>query len=369
MLYFCGMNGLYGNMKRVLREGGMEDGEARAVVLLLLEKVCGWSAAEALMAEDDGSEEGKRVMEMVRRVAKGEPVQYVLGEAEFCGLRLKVEKGVLIPRVETEELVEWVVEEMGLRQRRNIENLMGEEREKGKEEEGEEEEGEEREEREGGGLQQCCSMEDKREGEEEDRRREGMRVLDVGTGSGCIAVALAKKLEGVKVEAWDVSEEALRVARENGKRCGVKVEFRRVDVLNLEPNSKTQELKNLKTQKTQNLKTQKLKNPKTQKPNHYDAIVSNPPYICEVERGEMEVNVVEHEPWGALFVPDDDPLVFYRKIAEMGRGMLKERGMLFFEINRRFGREVVQLLEGLGYREVELRQDMFGNDRMVKAIK
>ena len=352
------MNGLYGNMKRVLRKGGMEDGEARAVVFLLLEKVCGWSAAEALMTEDDGSEKVKRVMEMTRRVAKGEPVQYVLGEAEFCGLRLKVEKGALIPRVETEELVEWVVKEMGLRRCRNMENLEGGEREKGKEEE-----------REGGGLQQCCSMEDKRDGEEEDRRREEMRVLDVGTGSGCIAVALAKKVEGVKVEAWDVSEEALRVARENGKICGVEVEFRRVDVLNLDPNSKTQELKKTRTQKLKNSKKQEPQNSKTQKLTPYDMIVSNPPYICEVEREEMEMNVVGHEPWEALFVSDDDPLVFYRKIAEMGREMLKERGMLFFEINRRFGREVVQLLEGLGYREGELRQDMFGNDRMVKAIK
>ena len=285
-------------IKKRLTESGMEEGEARAIALLLMEKVCGMSVAEALMASADwglrtqGDEARKRerLLAMVERVAAGEPVQYVLEEAEFCGLRLHVGQGVLIPRKETEELVEWIVAEW---QRGEMEQ-------------------------EGSG-----------------------RVLDVGTGSGCIAIALAARLKGAEVEAWDVSEKALEIAQGNAERCGVEVHFRQVDVLK---DGVADEAK-------------------------YRVIVSNPPYICEAEAQEMEANVLEHEPHLALFVPDDDPLLFYRKIAEIGWQMLEDNGLIFFEINRRFGEEMVELLRGLGYRDVELRQDMFGNDRMVKAIK
>lgn len=262
----------------------MENGEARAVALLLLEKVCGLTVAEALTAEAVGVN-GKRVQEMARRVAEGEPVQYVLGEADFCGMSLCVRKGVLIPRPETEELVEWVAED---------------------------------------GV--------------------GDRVLDVCTGSGCVAVAVARRFPDAEIEAWDVSEEALDVARMNVERCGVKVTLKNVDVLN--DNEVAKEVADV-----------------------YDVVVSNPPYVCEEEAVDMEARVLKHEPRLALFVPDEDPLRFYRQIARMGIKALRNGGRLYFEINRRFGKEVVGMLNGMGYVGVELRQDFCGNDRMVKAIK
>lgn len=286
------MMGLYGHIRKVLCEGGMEGGEARAVALLLLEKVCGLSVAEALVAEVDGvGDRGERVMEMARRVGEGEPVQYVLGEAEFCGMSLWVRAGVLIPRPETEELVRWVVED-GVKGK-VLDGVRG-------------------------------------------------RVLDVCTGSGCVAVALARCFE--EVEAWDVSEEALEVARVNVARCGGGVRLKRVDVLDDEDVARNVG-------------------------RGWDVIVSNPPYVCEDEAVEMEGRVLEHEPRLALFVPNDDPLRFYRQIGRMGMGVLNDGGRLYFEINRRFGREVVEMLRGMGYVGVELRKDFCGNDRMVKAIK
>ena len=248
-------------------------------------------------------------------MAQGEPVQYVLGEADFCGLTLKVKPGVLIPRPETEELVAWVEENVKANS-----NLLP--------------------------LTSNLSP---------------FKLLDIGTGSGCIAVALAKKLKEAEVEAWDVSDDALEIARENAKRNGVQVKTSKVDVLDINANSNSQ----LSTLNCQLSPLTSHLSPLTS----YNIIVSNPPYICEEEKAEMERNVLEHEPRLALFVPDDDPLLFYRRIAELGLSLLKEKGLLFFEINRRFGEEVVKMLQEKGYREVELRQDMFGNDRMVKAIK
>ena len=271
----------------------MERGEAKATALLLMEKVCGWTVENGLM--DNGkpiaSEKVEDVREKAWRVNEGAPVQYVLGVADFCGMELLVEPGVLIPRPETEELVRWVVAD-------------------------------------------CEQLGVNKEGQK-------LKALDVGTGSGCIAVALAKMVEGAEVEAWDVSEVALCVARRNAEKQGVTVAFERVDVL-----------------ETGNGDTKA-----------FDIIASNPPYICEEEAAEMEKNVLEHEPRLALFVPDNDPLLFYKKIAQMGTRMLNEGGKLYFEVNRRFGSGVVDMLRGMGYQEVELRKDMFGNDRMVKAIK
>ena len=295
------MNSLYKDLKIVLQKGNIPEGEARAIALMLLEKVAGLPTAKALIA--DGKDllcRRQSLLELAARVAQGEPVQYILREADFCGLTLKVQPGVLIPRPETEELVAWVGEYVNSK-----------------------------------------------------------RILDIGTGSGCIAVALANKLKKAEVEAWDVSDEALEIARENAKRNGVQVKTSKVDVLDINPNSQLSTLNCQLSPLTSNL------SPLTS----YNIIVSNPPYICEEEKAEMERNVLEHEPELALFVPDDDPLLFYRRIAELGLSLLKENGLLFFEINRRFGEEVVKMLQGKGYREVELRQDMFGNDRMVKAIK
>lgn len=279
---------IYRTIRTILTQGGMEEGEARAIALLMLEKVCGMSVAEALTGSGKEAGHEEALQELATRIAKGEPVQYALGEADFCGLALNVEPGVLIPRSETEELVEWAVNTFKATRAGGTGN-----------------------------------------------------VLDIGTGSGCIAIALARQLPGVQVEAWDVSEEALRIASRNAEKNSIEVVFKKVDVL--EDAGKAQ--------------------------GTYDMIVSNPPYICEEEAQDMEKNVLEHEPRLALFVPDSDPLLFYRRIAQLGQQILRNHGLLFFEINRRFGQETVLMLQGLGYREVELRKDLYGNDRMVKAIK
>ena len=310
------MKSPYQEIKGLLMESNMPEGEAKAVALMLLEKVAGLPTAKALIA--DGNDllcRRQSLLELAARVAQGEPVQYVLGEADFCGLTLKVKPGVLIPRPETEELVAWVVENVKANS-----NLLP--------------------------LTSNLSP---------------FKLLDIGTGSGCIAVALAKKLKEAEVEAWDVSDDALEIARENAKRNGVQVKTSKVDVLDINANSNSQ----LSTLNCQLSTLTSHLSPLTS----YNIIVSNPPYICEEEKAEMERNVLEHEPRLALFVPDDDPLLFYRRIAELGLSLLKEKGLLFFEINRRFGEEVIKMLQEKGYREVELRQDMFGNDRMVKAIK
>lgn len=262
-------------------------GEASAIAFLLLEEVAGMSRSQALMGDD--SLQRDELLHMAERIAKGEPVQYVVGKAEFCGLTFHVEPGVLIPRPETEELVEAV-------DLQNVQNA---------------------------------------------------RVVDIGTGSGCIAISLSKKFPNAKVEGWDISNDALRIAKGNAELNELNVSFHKVDVLSVSPS----EALSLAEGK------------------RVDAIVSNPPYICDREKSDMERNVLDHEPHLALFVPDEDPLLFYRKIAELGVEILSTGGRLYFEINRAYGRETVLLLEGLGYSNVQLVQDQFGNDRMVCAIK
>ena len=170
--------------------------------------------------------------------------------------------------------------------------------------------------------------------------KSGMTVLDVGTGSGCIPIALACRLKQPYVHAWDVSEAALQVATENAERHGVNITFRKIDVLRsgcpVFP---------------------------------VDILVSNPPYIAEKERSSMERNVLDWEPEVALFVPDDDPLLFYRRIAELGWQMLVPSGALYYEINQAYGEETAELLRSIGYIDVELRKDLSGNDRMIKAVR
>ena len=213
------------------------------------------------------------------------PIQYILGKAHFCELGFRVDENVLIPRPETEELVYWILKEV---QKRSF--------------------------------------------------REGLRILDIGTGSGCIAISLAKNLPNAKVYALDVSKEALRLARQNARDNGVDIVFLETDILSAEA----------------------LKD-------EFDIIVSNPPYVREMEKVEMKNNVVRHEPGLALFVPDRDPLVFYKKITHLAMGHLMKNGMLFFEINQYLGKEMEQLLQANNFSEIELGKDMFGNDRMLKG--
>ena len=260
------------------------DSEALALAKMLLVDVFGFTTLE-LYGGKDKEISGKRrsvLDEMIRRLKKNEPIQYIIGIESFCGLTFEVDPNVLIPRPETQELVSWIVED--------------------------------------------CQVDG------------AVRILDVGTGSGCIPVSLAKQLPMAEVESWDISEGALEVASRNCGRNGVKVLLRQKDVLNASPEGVL-----------------------------YDVIVSNPPYIADREKVDMEANVLDWEPSLALFVPDDDPLLFYRKIAQLGCEMLKEGGSLYFEINRAYGQETSLMLNELGYNQIELKKDSWGNDRMIKA--
>ena len=265
-----------------------DEREAQAVARMVLEMHFGLTMAEVLCGQMPDERELRQIQQ---RLLAGEPVQYVIGEAEFGGRRFRVAPGVLIPRPETYELCQWVIKE---------------------------ERGERREERE---------------------LSRGERILDIGTGSGCIACTLAAELPGAEVTAWDISEDALAIARENAKRTHVHVSFEQVDVLQSPPISR------------------------------YDLIVSNPPYICQQEAEAMEHHVLDHEPQLALFVPDDDPLLFYRAIAQYGSHALTPGGNLFFEINPLYANELEALLSAMSYHDIEIRNDQFGKPRMIKATR
>jgi release factor glutamine methyltransferase len=224
------------------------------------------------------------------------PIQYIIGATEFYGLPFLVNENTLIPRPETEELVEWIVAES-----RN--SATG-----------------------------------------------SLKILDIGTGSGCIAISLAKNLPNAEVFAVDVSEKALAVAKKNADTNKVKVNFIQADIL------KINDLVELPTSNFQ-------------LPTHFDIIVSNPPYVRHLEKAEIKPNVLEHEPHLALFVEDTDALLFYRKIAELAKENLAEKGKLFFEINQYLGKETLQLLEKFGFNSTELKKDIYGNDRMTRSEK
>ena len=265
-----------------------DEREAQAVARMVLEVHFGLTLAEVLCGQMPDEHELRQIQQ---RLLAGEPVQYVIGETEFGGRRFRVAPGVLIPRPETYELCQWVIKE---------------------------ERGERREERE---------------------LSRGERILDIGTGSGCIACTLAAELPEAEVTAWDISEEALVIARENAKRTHVHVSFEQVDVLHSPPISR------------------------------YDLIVSNPPYICQQEAEAMEHHVLDHEPHLALFVPDDDPLLFYRAIAQYGSHALTPGGSLFFEINPLYANELSALLSAMSYHDIALKNDQFGKPRMIKATR
>lgn len=226
--------------------------------------------------------------EVIKRLIREEPIQYIIGETEFIGLTFKVNKHTLIPRPETEELVQWMIDEIS-----------------------------------NSSIQQPT-------------------ILDIGTGSGCIAVSLAKSLPDAKVYAIDISKNALYVAIENAILNNVEVNFIQADILNLKS-----ELEDLK----------------------YDYIVSNPPYVRELEKASIKNNVLRHEPHLALFVQNEDPLQFYKTICELAVHNLKPKGRLFFEINQYLETEMTQLLRTYKFESITLRKDLFGNYRMLKAIK
>ena len=259
-------------------------GEVTALTRIIATELLGVSQMAFYLKDDITltAEQQTLLENAIERLKKQEPIQYILGYSDFCGLRFKVTPATLIPRPETSELVEWIASE-----------ATGNE-----------------------------------------------SILDIGTGSGCIAISLAHKLLQSKVTAWDISPDAIAVATENCKANGCAVAFEEVDILAYEPTDK-----------------------------QFDIIVSNPPYIKENEKSAMHSNVLDWEPHTALFVPDSDPLLFYRTIAKKGLTLLKPGGRLYFEINRAHGKETMEMLESLGYTEIELRKDFAENDRMIRTIK
>lgn len=275
--------------------------EAQAIVRILLDEMAHLSLTDVALGRADAldGDVRERLVAAAQRVAAGEPLQYVIGYTRFCGLEIGVAPGVLIPRPETEELVGWAVE--------LLERQAADEAEKG----------------------------------DFIERKRTLRLLDVCTGSGCIALALKAQFPEAKVEAWDVSPEALTMARGNARRLRLAVDF-------IEKNALSEGEKDDFIEE-----------------NAFDMLVSNPPYVCQREAASMEPHVLDHEPALALFVPDDDPLLFYRAIARRAVRLLQPGGWLLFEVNRRFADETAELLRGLGFAEVEVRADQFGAPRMV----
>ena len=270
-----------------------DDYEAKAIARMVYEVRFGLMPSDLFIGKDTqlSTDDQKLLAEITQRLLTGEPIQYVLGEAEFGGRTFHVEPGVLIPRPETYELCQWIMKER-----------------RGKKEEG-----------------------------------RNTSILDIGTGSGCIACTLAAELADAEVTAWDISDDALRIATENAKRTNVHVSFEKVDVLNTSLLNRERPATGL------------------------DIIVSNPPYICNKERATMERNVLEHEPELALFVPDDDPLLFYRTIARFAAKALNPGGALYFEINPLYVSEMQQMLSEEGFSHTEIRNDQFGKQRFTKS--
>nr|WP_319272589.1 peptide chain release factor N(5)-glutamine methyltransferase [uncultured Draconibacterium sp.] len=260
--------------------------EISGFVQLIMNSVLDLSYTQIILEKDRVLEttETNRIKRIVERLKTHEPIQYILGVAEFYGLQLNVKPGVLIPRPETEELVEWI---------------------------------------------------------SKTEIPKPAKILDIGTGSGCIALALKNVLTTANVQAVDVSETALLLATENAGKNKLNVEFEHADILKWQERSWP----------------------------HFDVIVSNPPYVMEREKQQMEANVLKHEPELALFVSDTDPLIFYRTIAQFASKQLNDGGYLFFEINENLGDEMVALVKQLGFKSIELRRDLNGKNRMLKCQK
>ena len=281
-------------MKKLIQEIGLSlaemypnNEEKNAIIRAICCDLLGYSTAAYYMKEEVilTAEQEARLSTIIYRLQQGEPLQYIEGKAPFCGMDFVVKPGILIPRPETAELVEWIVQ---------------------------------------------------------DHDTQDVRILDLGTGSGCIAISLSKRIPQAIVEACDISHEALAIARENSQKNNTSVQFFHHDMLDLT----------------------------TPLPHSYNILVSNPPYIKQSEAVDMEKHVTEWEPHTALFVPDDDALCFYRAIAEIGQtNALLPGGHIYVEINQALGKEAIELFENYGYEEVTLRKDIYGNDRMIKATK
>ena len=262
--------------------GVAEPQEVQAMIRIICEDIFNYDPVDVALRQESELPEfaQERITDLIARMRRHEPLQYIIGWARFHGHKFKVTPTVLIPRPETEQLVDLIVNE---------------------------------------------------------NTASDLRVLDMGTGSGCIAISLARALKFASVDALDVSRDALAVARENAAALKVKVRFFESDMLLPQPAAT------------------------------YDIIVSNPPYICWSERESMERNVKDYEPGQALFVPDNDPLMFYKAIAPYAQQSLEKGGRLYLEINQRFGNEVKRLLEDHGFEDVRIIQDSFGKVRFAVA--
>lgn len=259
-------------------------GEAQAMVRLIFHALKGWNTTDLIINSDRQASDYlvESIGKIVTRLQNDEPLQYILGEARFYGMDLKVSPSVLIPRPETEELVDIIVKQLG--------------------------------------------------------NRDDLSVLDVGTGSGAIAIALSRNLPFSKVTAVDVSENALEIARQNAANLKASISFIHADIFDFMPDNGV-----------------------------YDLIVSNPPYIAEHERAQMDKNVLDYEPHIALFVADSDPLIFYRRIAMIGLNALKPGGSLYFEINPLYSVQLEGMLREMGYVEIDLEKDISGRVRFACA--
>ncbi|MBP5714552.1 MAG: peptide chain release factor N(5)-glutamine methyltransferase [Prevotella sp.] len=266
-----------------------ETSEAKAIIRWVLDVRFGLSMTDILCGKvkELSADDQKELETILQRLEKGEPVQYIIGVADFCGRQFHVAPGVLIPRPETEELCQWIVQETGVR-----------------------------------------------------RQESGdYHILDIGTGSGCIAITLAMEMPEAKVTAWDISDEALSIAQENAQVLGAEIIFEHQDILNISLTSQ------------------------------YNLIVSNPPYIQPKESDGMAKNVLDYEPHQALFTPDDQPIIFYQRIGDFAWQYLKTGGALYLELNPLTAHEVSDYLHQLGFSEIEIRQDQFGKQRFLKATK
>ncbi|HTD98098.1 MAG TPA: peptide chain release factor N(5)-glutamine methyltransferase [Mucilaginibacter sp.] len=263
--------------------------EVDSLCMLVLAEIADFSSAriKAFPELELTAEQSEKIEQLLARLKTGEPLQYILGHTEFYGLPFKVNPSVLIPRPETEELVEWIISSVGSSQ------------------------------------------------------LTAGNILDIGTGSGCIAVSLKKNIKDANVSALDISAKALQTAKENAELNNVDIDFILMDILNFNSEIEIQK---------------------------FEIIVSNPPYVTLEDKKQMHSNVTDFEPHTALFVPENDPLIFYKAIADFAITNLEKGGLLFFEINENYGEQIVDLLTYKSFKNIELRKDMSGKGRMIKAI-
>jgi release factor glutamine methyltransferase len=279
--------------------------EIEAITLLTISEITQLSKAsiKAFPERELSAGQAEKLKNILAQLQTGQPIQYILGVTEFYGLLFKVNPSVLIPRPETEELVEWILSSVAESQKLKVESI----------------------------------------------KQFTGGILDIGTGSGCIAISLKKNLPDTQVSAIDISEEALKTAGENAVVNEVDVNFIHADILNIKSEIETAK-------------------PSTELIPKSEIIVSNPPYVTLTDKQQMHANVTDFEPHSALFVPEHDPLIFYRAIAHFAKANLQPGGLLFFEINESYGQETLELLQLTGFINTELRKDMSGRDRMIKAV-